>query len=136
MKTEKPVIEVHHWGGDAPAVKLPKGLEAKIVYIDDQAEDTRILAYKGIAVYRTFNDYDVQSDYWVSTCPGENIDSEHAFDLRDLPKYPEHKAGHYERLGLENDRSGGNAFEISCLMYCIDQGWLTEEGLTLPKEAK
>lgn len=145
MSTTKPIIEIHYWGGEMPGVKLPPGLDVELKFIDDEEDQTRILAWRGVEVFATHNDFDIVSDYWVSTCPGENGDHEHAFDLRDLPEVPEAKLAEYRVLvddamseddPMNRELVRGHSIDedgIFALMYCIDQGWLNEQGLTLPK---
>lgn len=141
-KKIKPVIEVRYYGGDAPVVVVPPNLEVEVKLIDQEKEDTRLLAYKGVEVFWTHNDYDIQSDYWVCTMPGCNLCHQDAFDLRDLPEVPETErqlllaAAEHSLMDDSDKGYPDNMEEILQLMYCIEQGWLTEDGLRMPKEAR
>ena len=127
-KPTKPTIVVRYYGGEQPIVELPKGLKAKIQFINQDAEDTLILTHNGVSVYWATKDleygnYQV-SDVWCTTFPMESSESDRSFDPIDLPGPPEHLAGKYEaKFSGDSDKQK--------LAYLIDIKAITEDGLSL-----
>jgi hypothetical protein len=121
-----PIIEVRYYG-DEPKVTLPPEVLAVVRLVNGDEEDLLVLEHAGVQVYSCVKDFEIVSDYWMSIFAPCHIDSDSAFDIRDLAAPPLDKEEHYEALfpGQEDQQK---------LAYAIDQGWLTEDGLCLPSE--
>lgn len=138
----KPIIEVHYYGGDEPRVVIPNGLDVQVKLIDDERESTLILDYKGVEVF-TCTYKQCVSDNWVAPIQGIDAanDETWSFDLRDLNEPPELEQEQYRTKILTGEvkhLTGKHEDDVINLMYAIDQGCLTEDGLAitinLPKD--
>ena len=141
--SDKPKLIVHYRGPNEPNLVWPAGVEPlPVEFVDDDAAESFVMEYADVKVYQCFKDEyrgEVQgwSEHWVSTDPMTDWESEHAFDLRDLPDFPDELAEKYRALFPTPDGNyDAKMHDRRCLAYAIDQGWLTAEGYTAPEEEK
>lgn len=125
-KSKLPVIKVFYYG-DEPRICLPRGLKVNLKFIDQEERDLLIVRHKGVSVYQAVKDFDIISDCWAAPWPGTNWESTGAFDLRELPASS-------EDFNEDMARKKWSEEQLNCA-FAIEEGWLTEEGLKLPKEA-
>lgn len=132
----KPEVVIHH-AGQQPSVEAPDSVD--VVMINEMAEATRLINYKGVQVYLTLKDhafdYYAPSSHWASTALGDTCDADEAFDLRELPEVPADQQDKYAAL-FSTKPLDVDEYDLTCrLAYAIDRGWLTKRGYEPPKEA-
>lgn len=118
-----PTVTIHYSGSEPQVIVDPPD-SVTIVLVDDMADDTRLLTYKGVEVFQALKDTDPDSyrvaDYWCALYPGIFWESEQAFDVRDLPSPPEGWASEDGRIDPEEES------ELAALAYAIEQGALAD----------
>jgi len=97
--------------------------------MEEDNEGLLFFRYKYVSVYSTIWKNDCTSDFWFSTTDGQDSDDSGTFDVRDIPPIPEAKQAKYESMHPD-DRTK------QTLAWAINNGWLTDTGLKLPKKKK
>ena len=123
-KTKRTVITIEY-EGYLPKVRLPRGIKAILKFVNTMERDTLVLRRKNIRVFHALKD-DIPAYYWMTTTAEAHVDSEDAFDIRDIPGIPDSIVAAYRRNGWTEEQR--------VLAYAIDQGWINQEGLCLPVE--
>ncbi len=125
-----PVIVVRYDGRfGEPTVGLPDGMLAEIKMVDTVEEDSLIIDHEGVKVYWTMKDIHdpayMLSDNWFALQSGIDIDDSDTYDMRDMPDVPDDVAAKYQAKGFTDDQV--------TLAYAIDQGWITQDEINIPK---
>ena len=89
------------------------------------------LTHNGVTIYRSYkdDDFDQPHEFWFHTSPHGSSNHGEDFDVRDIPGFgPEPQPGDREGMAALQGRIEAK------LKEAIDRGWLTQNGLKLPKE--